>query len=304
MDEEYFSEAKDLKGLVDATLYSLIAILAIVIYCGYGSHSLTMVAVAVEVFLSILLHIFNFVIIRCILRQNKYTFPLGAGKLENLSGFSLGLFYIPLALSVIFGAVTRAMHPPAEVHLGLAQVPMIFAIGRAGWLLGVTRRIIKKYPNYSPMTQSYDVNFKVTFVADTLILAGLMLGALVMRDGRTGLAVQIDLGLSALIALYMLFSGLQMVKRNFPSLADLPLSENDQLKILNAVSPEFDLFENIGNVYSHLSGGKRIIQIELIFRDATTIGELDGLHSRIENRLREHFGRVSFYLLPRSNQDS
>jgi hypothetical protein len=47
-----------------------------------------------------------------------------------------------------------------------------------------------------------------------------------------------------------------------------------------------------------LSGGTRLIQIELYFDRSTTAEEIEQLRGMIEERLRGHFNKLLFHLIP------
>ncbi len=302
MDIEYIQESKSLKRLIEGSLFSLIAFTAIAMYAGVLSGSLAILSVALASLLSISLHVFNFFAIRCIIGQNVFNFPMGAGKFENMSACFLGALFIPLSFCIFYGSAERTVHPPEAIDFGMAQIPMLISLARSVWLYLWVRRLVDRYPHCSPMMRSYHLNIKIMFAEDLFILLGLMMGLLMTRAGMINISLMTDVALSVLIGLYMLWSGIRMVRDNFSALVDMPLSEVEQLKILAAISEEFDFFENIGNIYTQLSGEMRIIQIELIFGGAAKLSEIDAIRSRIEKRLSSNFPRLRFHLIPRLNK--
>jgi divalent metal cation (Fe/Co/Zn/Cd) transporter len=86
--------------------------------------------------------------------------------------------------------------------------------------------------------------------------------------------------------------------RNFRSLIDLPLPEADQMKVLQALAAHFEAYEDIGNVYTQMSGSTRLVQIELYVKPDTTAAEIQALSADMENRLKQHFGKLLFHLIP------
>lgn len=291
-------EYSDLKKLIFRVLSTLILLTFLTILAGILSNSLAISAVAVDAGTSMVLHLFNMITIGIILRQNSFSYPYGTGKLENFSGFLYAALAMPGALLIIVSAVKRYLHPPAAIDFGPAQVMLILWLIRDVSLFFFASRICRRYPDHSPMTESYLVNMKVTVTYTIAILAGLLFGSLMYSTGRSGIAIAVDLIIAVLVVAYMCYCAVGLLIRNFRSLIDMPLPETDQYKILNALTADFDAYEGIGNIYSQLSGSTRLIQIEIYFDPSTTAEEIDRLRGRIEERLRGHFGKLLFHLIP------
>jgi cation diffusion facilitator family transporter len=291
-------EYGDLKRLISWVLATLILLTLLTVLAGILSRSLAISAVAVDAGTSLVLHLFNIITIGIILRQNSFSYPYGTGKLENFSGFLYAALVMPGALLIIVSAVKRYLHPPAAIDFGPAQVMLILWLIRDLFLLFHASRIRRRYPDHSPMTESYFVNMKVTVTYSAAILAGLLFGSWMTSTGRPGIAVTVDLIIAVLVVAYMCYCAAGLLVRNFRSLIDMPLPETDQYKILNALTADFDSYEGIGNIYSQLSGSTRLIQIEIYFDPSTTAEEMDRLRDRIEERLRGHFNKLLFHLIP------
>lgn len=292
------NESMDLKQIVDWSICSLLPLTALTIIFGVMSDSLTIYTIAFDSGLSLLGHFFNYASIRTIIRQNTFQYPYGTGKLENFSSFFYGSLVIPTALFFLFSAYSRFTHPPVAIHFGLTQVPIIPSIIRSIWLMFWITRLIRRHSLDSPMMHSYFVNFKITLVSDIAVSAGLLFALIMSLFDFHTLALSVDSALSAGIALYMLYNGINLTVRNFKSLIDLPLPEEDQLKILNALTLEFDAYENIGNIYTRFSGKKRLIQVELFFKAETPLSELEDLRNRISGHLKKHFEEMEFHMIP------
>jgi divalent metal cation (Fe/Co/Zn/Cd) transporter len=102
----------------------------------------------------------------------------------------------------------------------------------------------------------------------------------------------------------MFYCAIGVLVKNFKSLIDLPLPEADQYKILKALVADFDTYEGIGNFYTQLSGSTRFVQMELYFKETTTVEEIESLRMRLEERLKEFFSKLVFHLIPLVQQKS
>lgn len=302
-DHESF-EYIELKRFILWMLWSMV--LQIIFTVGFQifSGSLTLGAVLIESTASLLLHVFNLIIIRIILRHNPFSHPYGTGKLENFAGFLYAILAIPGGLWILVSAYNTCIGPLQVVNLGFAAVPMFIFLIRAYCLFLFVRRIAQRQSQPSPMTIAYVVNMKVTTISDAMMLLGLLIGYVVSLTKNSGIAIYFDVGIALFIGLYMLYSAVQVLLANFKSLVDMPLPEQDQLIILQALTAHFNAYEDIGNIFSQLSGSTRLIQIELYVKPGTTAKEINQLMNNIQKHLKHHFEKMVFHLIPLLKEDA
>ncbi len=154
----------------------------------------------------------------------------------------------------------------------------------------------------SPMVHSYYVNFKVSTAIDMSLLISLSAIFLLVSSGYGQIAYVIDPTVSALLGVYMLFSGATVLIGNFKVLIDFPLPEDDQLRIMAILAQEYSGYENVGNIYTRFSGKTRFIELELYLKKDLSLEEIANLRQRIESRLRQHFRDLRFVLIPLCEQ--
>jgi cation diffusion facilitator family transporter len=290
----------ELKRLVDLTFYSLIPLLVLTLATGILSNSITILAVAFDYGLSFIVQLFAFKSIRTIVKSNVMKFPYGTGKLENFSAIVYGSLAIPISLFIIYSSFTRLIIPPA-ISFGIAQIPLIPNLVRSILLFRKARQL--KQTNESPMLHSYYVNFKVSTLIDVGVLASLSVVFLLANLGHGNIAIVIDPTVSLFLGAYMLFCGVTLTIKNFKVLIDLPLPENDQLRIMSILAQEYSGYENIGNIYTRFSGKTRFIEVELYLKKDLSLEEITNLGQRIEGRLRQHFQDLRFVLIPLCEQN-
>ena len=293
-DTEYL----ELQRVIFWRLWYQAILIATTIILQLISGSLTLGAKLIDASTGILFTIFNLISIGIILRQNPFSHPYGTGKLENFAGFVFGIITIPGGLWILYSAYGSYMKPPATVSLGLTTLPLLYAVMRSAWLFVMARRITQRYAQTSPMTRTCIISMRVTFVTDLLLLTGILIGVGVSIIHHERSAVYFDMAISVFLGLYLLYSGARVLLTNFKSLIDLPLPEDDQLKIMNALAAHFEAYENLGNVYTQLSGRTRMVQIELYVKPDTTAETIQSLSADIENRLKKHFEKLLFHLIP------
>ena len=292
------TEYKELQRLINWTLWCQALLIAIIITVQFIGGSLTLGAKLIDVSAGFLLSVFNAISISIILRQNPFSHPYGTGKLENFAGFAFGIFVIPGGLWILYSAYGTYIKPPETVSLGLATLPILYAVVRSTWVFIMSLRFNQRYMQKSPMSRACVISSRVTFVADLLLLTSVLIGVGISFAHHEGLAVYFDMAISVVLGIYLLYSGIRVLMANFKSLIDLPLPEDDQLKIMHALAAHFEAYENLGNVYTQLSGNTRMVQIELYVKPDTTAETIQLLSDDIENRLKSHFGKLLFHLIP------
>ncbi len=296
-------EYVDLKKYIFWVLATLVPLTAISVAVGMLSKSLTLFTVVIDCGAGLILHTFNMASIIVIQRRNAINFPYGTGKLENFSGFLYAIIIIPMALLIIYSAINRYLHPPVSINLGIVQIPVVLGALRAWILLIWASRICRKYPGHSPMTNAYYVNQKLVLIRNISIVGVLLFGFWFSSYGYLWVAIAIDTVVGVLIALYLSYCAYGVLTRNFKSLIDLPLPESDQYKILQALVADFDEYEGIGNFYTQLSGNTRFVQMELYFKNMTTVEEIESLRMRLEEKLKGHFSKMKFHLIPLAQKE-
>lgn len=292
------AEYVELQRLIFRVLWSLVLLIALTVVMQASGGSLTLGALLIDCSTSLSLHIFNMVSIGIIVRQNAFSHPYGTGKLENFAGFLYAALAIPGGLWILYAAYQNHLQPPAATHLGPATLVILFSLTRSVWLFRMAQQIVRRYAHSSPMTKAYLVDLRVASVTDLLLLTGVLAGFGVSFTDHGDIAIYFDRVIATLQGLYLLRSAIVVLLNNFKSLIDLPLPEDDQLKIMQTLTAHFDAFEDIGNIYTKLSGSTCLVQIELYVTPDTNAAEIQLLSANMERQLKQHFGKLLFHLIP------
>ena len=148
------------------------------------------------------------------------------------------------------------------------------------------------------MVQSFAVSYQVSVIVTSVSVLSMLLALWLTRMGHGHFGVMIDLALAAALATYMLVNAVILVSANFRSLIDVPLSESDQLKILKVLTDHYDFFQNLGVIYTRTCGSKRIIEIELYFKQDTSIQDIGLLAERFRAQFNTLFADFDLRLIP------
>lgn len=284
-----------IKYLVDTAFFSLIPLVMLSLAIAWASNSLAILSLAVDYGLSFVVQLFAFKSIRAIVASNAIKFPYGTGKLENFSGFLYGALTIPTSVYIFYVTAGRLAAPEQDVALGIAQLAMLPSVARSVYLYVVALRLHRL--SDSPMVESYRVNFKTATLFDCGILLALLVATLLTRLGYGALAGFVDPVVSLLLASYMLYTGVTLTGSNFKILMDLPLPEDEQLKIMSVLAREFENYESVGTIYTRRSGKRRFLDIEIYLDERATVADAAQLQARMRSHLEAHFDDIAFNLI-------
>ncbi len=284
-----------IKSLVDAAFFSLIPLAVLSLIIAWASNSLAILSLAVDYGLSFVVQLFAFKSVRAIAAANVIKFPYGTGKLENFSGFLYGALTIPTSVYILYVTAGRLAAPEGDVAFGIAQLAMLPSLVRSVWLYVAAARLHRLCD--SPMVESYRVNFRIATLFDVGVLSALLVAMLLGHAGHGGLAGLVDPAVSLLLACYMLYSGVTLTGSNFRILMDLPLPEDEQLKIMRVLAREFENYESIGTIYTRRSGKRRFLDIEVYLDARATVADVAELQTRMQCHLEAHFDDIAFKLI-------
>ena len=284
----------ELTKLSRISLFTLIPLTAAFIVTSYLSNSLTILSLALDSGVSIVVQAFAFNTIRAMKSADSIRFPHGTGKLENFSGFLYGALNIPVALYIIFHSIAD-LPAPAPTAFTIAQLPMIPSLIRSVYLYWFATRLSRQFE--SPLIESYVVDFRVAVGFDSIVILAMAAGMISNMAGIDGFAHYIDPVFSLCIGLYMLRAAVLLLMNNFKILIDLPMPENEQLEIIRVLASEFDSYEQIGTIRTRRSGSQRFVEIELYFLSTADVTAIASLSSRIREKLREKFSDLKLGIL-------
>jgi len=288
----------ELQNYVRWIVLSLLPVTGAYIYGAVASHSLSVAALATQCGISFVADILILIAMRSIVNSNIFSFPYGTGKLENFIGFLTGAMMLPTAVMIYISTAKSLLSGNHEVHFAFAQIGMIPGLVRDASLLFWSKQLIRKSKAPSPMVQSFAVSYQVSVIVTAVSVLSMLVALWLTRTGHGHLGVMIDLALAAALATYMLVNAVILVSANFRSLVDAPLPESDQLKILKVLTDHYDFFDNLGVIYTRASGGKKIIEIELYFKQDTSIQEISLLAERLRSQFNALFADFDLRLIP------
>ncbi len=259
--------------------------------------SAALVAMAAQSGVALVINAFAVYAMRQVLRHNVYSHPYGAGKLENFSAFLCGALYVPSGIFVLVDSIERLMHAPEVGYLiGLIPVAITFASGAV--LFTLAARLLRRTAAPSPLLVAYRADYLIGMLTDGGVLIAFALGTVVVSLGIPGLGDRIDPIVALVMACYMLWVGVDLVRHNFRALMDLPLPEEDQLTITRVLATHYADYDSVGTLFTRASGNRRIVEVELGFDGERTVDHVRTLSRHMERDLTSEVPGLRFRIVP------
>jgi divalent metal cation (Fe/Co/Zn/Cd) transporter len=292
-------ELNGLKRIIDTGFITSLAITPISIIFSKITGSGTLMIYFIWTAAGIAVKLFSLISVRIMLKENRFMFPHGPGKLENFSSFFFGLTILPIGGYFLADSAYEMFFPPSGVTYLLCQVPIVLSFLLTLMLLLWTRRLIKNNPNPSPLLMAYYINFRISLASDGFLFIGFLTGHLLWVAGFHSLSLHVDPLLSVILSLYMIRVGIPLVADNFRSLIDLPLPEKEMVKILKVITEFHHEYSGLGMLFSRRSGKEKIIELELFFDPSVSLEEISRIETQMGSRIGVMIPDVQFSLLAR-----
>ena len=135
-------------------------------------------------------------------------------------------------------------------------------------------------------------------LTDGGVLIAFAVGSVLVSLGTPGLGDRIDPIVALVMACYMLWVGVDLVRHNFRALMDLPLPEEDQLTITRVLATHYADYDSVGTLFTRASGNRRIVEVELGFDGERTVDHVHTLSRHMERDLTSEVPGLRFRIVP------
>ena len=241
------------------------------------TQSVGLLSDAIESLVNLMAAIIAFLTIRLAEKPADKKHPYGHSKAEYFSSTAEGFFIFSAALAIIFSAVNRIIYPKM-----IEQVSIGLLISAAATLINflVGKKLISVGKKYQSITLEADGRHLLT---DVWTSAGVI--AAVFLVDKTKILV-LDPLVAIFVALNILLTGANLIRRSLSGFMDEALDKNDLLK----VDKIFQKYQKKGLVFhaikSRQSGQKKFLSFHALFPKSYSIKKAHDLVDKIEKELK------------------
>ncbi len=229
-------------------------------------------------------------------RGDVQRYPYGTGRLENVSAILLALLIavgtlIPF-VQVLQGLWTGKMH---SVQMGSTfLLLLVVSVGNtlyAQW----ARRLRRSGDN--PILSSLHHLYHAGAVRYSASCAAIGLCWLFKSDSPAFMS-RLDSLMTLVLSFYSLSHFLPQIWINFRALADFPLDEPAQLKVMTILARHFEAYDMLGRIFSTYRGSTPVFEVELRFRPDMSLEAFIRLEETMRKDFQEAFTGCLFRIIP------
>lgn len=236
--------------------------------------------------------------VKAAVKGDHHRYPYGTGRLENISALILStMISLGTLLPMLYAGM--ALLTGQSRTVAMVWTAIILLISASGNFWQRTRAARCRKANESPIISSLYAGYHTGFVRDACSFLVIALGLILLR-GDPHVLAWLDSVVSILLGIYVLICFLPQIWRDFKSLADFPLPESDQIRIMSILAKHFDSYELPGKIFTTCRGNRRVFEVELLFSPEKKLSEIVEVESRIREDFLKEFPECTFRLLPQS----
>lgn len=211
----------------------------------------------------------------------KFEYNYGAGKLEALSSLMCeGVVFFGL-LSTVGFSVYEIFYPsrPSDLLIAVVGLKVINVSFDTFFFIG-QRRIVKNHHSAVSKTNLAAATASLLFDSVTLVS---LLTVWLLRNNSVG--QYISPVISIVIALYLMLGCVKRSRQALDEITDKTLPEEMQLKILSALTPFYDRYDQLISINSHRSGDCVYVDLLISFDKDVTFEQIVKLRQDVAKDL-------------------
>lgn len=268
---------------------SFVVILKFIV--GIFTGSIAVISEAIHSSLDLLASLIAFVSVRISSKPADKEHPYGHGKVENISGTIETLLIFVAGVWIIYECIHKLISPePIKLPFLAVAVMVVGAI-----LNFVVSRIVKKEAErVRSIAMKSNAFHLLTDVYTSLGVAG---GLLLVYLTEWYF---LDPLIGIILAIYIMFEAVKLMKEAFPPLLDAKLSKTEEEQIMQIIEQYKEEYLEIHDLKTRRAGATEYIEFHMVVRSSETIDIIHDLCDRIEKQITQSFeqAHISIHVEP------
>lgn len=257
------------------TACSLIAIKFFVVVI---SNSIALYASLMDSVFDLLCSFLNFMVLRQALKPADDDHTFGHGKFEYFGIIAQSVFIATSSLFLLLNSVNRFKYPVPIENTSWSIIIMVVSVILTFGLVTYQSYVIRQ--TNSEMIKVDQAHYKMDLLMNTTVA----LAILISHYGYTF----VDNVLAIVIAIYMLYSVLGMLKTAYRGLTDVTLPEAD-IQVIHNIARLHPRVLGIHDLRTRQASNTKYIQFHLEIEDNATLREAHDICDEIETAIQEAF---------------
>ncbi len=273
-------------NLIRAATYASVSVAVILIlakfFAWYATDSVSLQATLVDSVLDAAASLVNLFAVRHALRPADHEHRFGHGKIEALAALGQSVFIATSSCWLAYEAIDRFFAPQEIKDANIGIGVMILAIILTILLVSFQRYVVKL--TSSTAIEADSIHYKSDLYINLSVL-------LVLSIGKFQEVWFMDTLFGFLIAAYILYTSVQIMRYAFDILIDREFPDQDRNRIM-AIALSHDMVNGIHDVRTRSSGAKSFIQLHLEMDGALSLKEAHHIAIAVTKEIQKEFPRA------------
>ncbi|MDD2907513.1 MAG: cation diffusion facilitator family transporter [Candidatus Gracilibacteria bacterium] len=261
-----------------ATLVSTITALSLLIIkftIGIISGSIAVLSSAIDSMLDMFVSVFNYLAVSNSEKNPDKKFNYGRGKIEAIAALFEGLVITLSGAYILYESVIKIINNEKITYLGTSLLVMCISIFITFGLVMFLDYVAKKTNNL--VIKSDSLHYKTDLYSNAGILVGLGLIYL------TGINY-IDGIIGIFIAIYIIYSAFELIKKGFLLLLDVALDKHEVEKIKEIITSQ-KLVSSFHELRTRQSGNTKFVEVHVVFNPEIKLVDAHRISDHIESHI-------------------
>ena len=273
-------QPKSLKKFIYLAIAAAIATIALKLFAYFLTGSVGLFSDALESGVNLIAAIVALFMITLAEKPADEEHAYGHHKAEYFSSAIEGGLIVLAAFSIIWSAIPRIIHPQPLENVGIG---LLVSLGASAINLGVGLILIKNGRKNHSITLEADGNHLMT---DVYTSVGVLIGiGIVKISGWIVLDGVVAIG----VALNIVWTGYQLMRRSALGLLDSSLPEDERLKITEALDAYKEQNLEYHSLMTRQAGQRKFVSLHVLLPGKFTIQEGHDMVEKIERNIRDLF---------------
>lgn len=263
--------------VVSTSVAGLLVIMKMTV--GILSGSIAVLASAIDSMLDLLVSLFNYFALHTAEKDPDDQFHYGRSKVEPLAAVIEGIVVSFSALFILYGALSKIIHPKEMEYMNESVAVMIVSFIVTAILVYFLNSVAKKTNNM--VIKADALHYKTDLFSNGAVLMALVLISYTAEQ-------LIDPILGIVIAIYMIYSAIPIIKEGILMLLDAALNPEDVDKILEVLDNEKNITD-----YHYLqtreSGSHIFVSVHVVFNVSISLYDAHLVSDKIEDKIKDLF---------------
>jgi len=271
--------------VVSTSVAALLVIMKMTV--GILSGSIAVLASAIDSLLDLTVSLFNYFALNNSEKHPDDDFNFGRSKIEPLAAVMEGTIISISALFILYGAVSKILYPRDMSNMVESISVMIASFIITALLVTFLNYVAKKTKNM--VIRADALHYKTDLFSNGAVLFAL--GAI----SYTGEQL-IDPILGIVIAIYMIYSSIPIIKEGILMLLDAALPEEDISKIKEIIKSE-PVIRAYHYLQTREAGSHIFISVHAVFNVSISLYDAHLIADKIEAKIRDYFKDKKTHIL-------